>query len=68
MTYHTTSIGLVVIFGIVLVPFYAMLVGWFLGEPSDTRRAALGVGYIVGIVGMVIVSLWIVQTLISLVV
>ena len=38
------SMGLWVIFGIVLVPLYVTLLGWFLGGPRDNRTAAIGVG------------------------
>lgn len=38
------SVGLWVIFGIVLVPLYVTLLGWFLGKPRDNRTAAIGVG------------------------
>lgn len=41
--------GTYLIFGIVLAPVYLMIAAWFLGEPSDTRRALLGVGYVVGL-------------------
>lgn len=41
--------GTWLIFGIVLLPVYGMLAAWFVGEPTDTRTALLGVGYLVGL-------------------
>lgn len=47
-------VGTWLIFGIVLVPVYGMLLGWFLGKPRNLRLALLGVAYLVGM----IVLLW----------
>lgn len=47
-------VGTWVIFGIVLVPVYLMLLGWFLGKPRDFGKSFLGLGYIIGL----IVALW----------
>jgi hypothetical protein len=41
--------GTYLIFGIVLLPIYLMLAAWFVGDPTDTKRVALGVGYLVGL-------------------
>lgn len=41
--------GAWLLFGIVLLPVYGMLAGWFLGRPRNYRVALLGVGYLVGI-------------------
>ncbi|AQL41457.1 hypothetical protein BV210_01440 [Halorientalis sp. IM1011] len=46
--------GTYLIFGIVLVPVYIMIAAWFLGDPSDTKKGLLGVGYVVGMT----TSLW----------
>ena len=43
------SLGLYVVFGVILVPLYLILLGWFLGEPRDYRTALLGVGFLVAI-------------------
>lgn len=43
------SIGLWVMFGLVLVPLYVTLLGWFLGKPRDNRTAAIGVGILAGL-------------------
>ncbi len=48
-----SSTGRWLLLGIVLLPVYAMLLGWFFGRPRSLRLALLGVGYLVGItVGM----------------
>jgi hypothetical protein len=48
-----TNLGLVLIFGVVLVPLYIMLTAWFAGRPHDIRLSMTGVGYLVSItVGM----------------
>ncbi|WP_335998634.1 hypothetical protein [Halorientalis halophila] len=46
--------GTYLIFGIVLMPVYLMIAAWFLGEPSDVRKALLGVVYVAGLT----TSLW----------
>ncbi len=48
------DIGTFVIFGIILVPVYSLIAGWFAGEPRDTSVALLGIGYI----ATFIASLW----------
>lgn len=46
--------GTYLIFGIVMVPVYGMLLGWFFGDPIDRTRWWLGLSYVVGIT----VALW----------
>lgn len=46
--------GTVLIFGIVLGPLYAVLIGWFRGKPNDNELSLLGVLYLVGLT----VGLW----------
>lgn len=41
--------GTWLIFGVVLLPVYLMLLGWFLGDPRDARTGLLGVGYLVAL-------------------
>ncbi|MDZ5811590.1 hypothetical protein U4E84_09565 [Halorubrum sp. AD140] len=41
--------GTYLIFGIVLLPVYAMVAAWFLGDPSDRTAGLLGVGYLAGL-------------------
>ncbi|MBI2914956.1 MAG: hypothetical protein HYY08_03410 [Firmicutes bacterium] len=52
---YVPYVGTWLIFGIILVPVYMMLMGWFLGKPRNLRLSLLGVGYVVGLV----VFLWI---------
>lgn len=46
--------GTVLIFGVVLLPVYIMLVGWFAGTPRELKTPLLGVG----ILASVAVGLW----------
>lgn len=41
--------GAWLIVGIVLLPIYLMLLGWFFGKPRNFRVALMGVGYLVGL-------------------
>lgn len=41
------QIGLWVIFGIVLLPVYAMIFGWLFGKPRKFKPVAIGLGFIV---------------------
>ena len=50
-----SSTGRWLLFGIVLLPVYAMLLGWFFGRPRSLRLVLLGVGYLVGIT----VAMWV---------
>lgn len=50
-----SNLGFVLILGVVMAPVYAMLLGWFLGEPRVPRLAAMGVGYLVSIT----VAMWV---------
>jgi len=40
----TTTIGIYVLFGILLLPIYTVVAGWLLGEPRDFRTAGIGLG------------------------
>ena len=46
--------GTILIFGVVLLPVYIMLIGWFAGGPRELRTPLLGVG----ILASVTVGLW----------
>ena len=41
--------GAWLLFGIVLLPVYGMLAGWFLDKPRNHRVALLGVGFLLGV-------------------
>ena len=68
MSVMTTDIGLFVIFGVVLVPLYIMLGGWFFGKPRDLRTTLIGVGYLVSLVAAVVVGVWLIGFLLDFVV
>jgi hypothetical protein len=44
-----SSTGTWLLFGIVLLPVYLMLLGWFFGRPRNLRLVLLGLGYLIGI-------------------
>ncbi len=46
---YVPFVGTWLIFGIVLLPVYMMLLGWFLGKPRNLRLSLVGVGYVVGL-------------------
>jgi len=50
----TLNSGTILIFGVVLLPVYIMLIGWFAGEPRELKTPLLGVG----ILSSVTVGLW----------
>ena len=68
MAHGTTSIGLVVIFGVVLVPIYVMVAGWLIGRPREYKPVAIAFGYMVGITGAMLVGLAVLGGVLSLVV
>lgn len=41
--------GAWVIFGIILLPVYTAIIAWYVGSPSDVKRATMGLGYLVGL-------------------
>ena len=53
-SYNAIQPGTIVIFGLIFVPLYSVLIGWFAGEPSDAEAGFLGVGYL----ATFIASLW----------
>lgn len=60
-------IGLIVIFGIVMLPVYAMLIGWFVGKPREYKPVALAFGYIAIFIVATVVGLGILGTVIGFV-
>lgn len=46
--------GTILIFGIVLAPLYAVIIGWFRGHPSDNLLSVMGLLYLAGIT----IALW----------
>jgi hypothetical protein len=65
---HVTSIGLYVVFGVVFLPLYVMLAGWFLDTPRELRAPLIGVGYIVSLVVAIAVGMWLLGFLMSFVI
>jgi hypothetical protein len=57
--------GTYLIFGIVLLPVYAMLAAWVLGRPTDRKRVLLGVGYLAGLTTTLWGSLFVVTMVID---
>lgn len=52
----TTTLGLYVLFGVLWLPLYLILIGWFTDGPKDVRTAAIGLGYFVVIATAIIGS------------
>ncbi|AUX09716.1 hypothetical protein AArcSl_2091 [Halalkaliarchaeum desulfuricum] len=65
MAHETIHIGLYVIFGIIMLPVYVMVLGWFLGKPRDFRSIALTFGYMLVFVGALVIGLFVIGTTIS---
>lgn len=59
--------GPLLVFGVVLLPLYLVLAGWFLGEPRDTKHAAVGVFFLAGIAVATIVALWLMGAVLGLI-
>ncbi|MDR5671558.1 putative membrane protein [Halalkaliarchaeum sp. AArc-CO] len=66
MAHETIHIGLYVIFGIIMLPVYVMILGWFLGKPRDFRSIALTFGYMLAFIGALVAGLFVIGTSISL--
>ena len=45
-------VGTWLIFGIILLPVYGMLLGWFLGKPRNFPMAFRGVAYLLGMIAL----------------
>lgn len=54
MTWDVIAPGTWLIFGVIGLPVYAVLLGWVFGKPSEAKRTAMGVAYLVGLT----VALW----------
>lgn len=60
--------GSLLVFGVVLLPLYLVLAGWFFGEPRHPKHAATGVFFLAGIAVATIVALWLLGAVLSVVV
>lgn len=67
MTHEVIDLGLYVIFGIVLLPVYVMVIGWFVGRPREFRPIALAVGYMIVFLGAILIGIVALDTVLSLV-
>lgn len=57
MTHTIIHLGLIIVFGIVLLPVYLMIAAWILGPPRDFRTVGIGLASVFGlIIGMIIVT------------
>lgn len=45
-------VGRWLVFGIILLPVYGMLLGWFLGKPRNFPMALRGVAYLITMVAV----------------
>lgn len=58
MTHQITYIGVYVIFGVVLLPVYAMIGGWLIGKPRDFKTVGIGFASVFGLIIAMIVAVW----------
>lgn len=58
MTHEIAYIGFYVIFGVVLLPVYAMIAGWLTGKPRDFKTVGIGLASVFGLIIAMIVAVW----------
>ncbi|WP_254863044.1 hypothetical protein [Halovivax gelatinilyticus] len=68
MTHAITNIGLIVIFGIVMIPVYLMVAGWLFGGPRDFRTVGISIGYMLGFTVVILIGLAITGAAITIIV
>lgn len=68
MPHDIVGVGLYVIFGIILLPVYAMLAGWFFGKPMEFRPVGIAIGYLVLLSVVIVLGLWVLGLLTGVVV
>lgn len=66
MTHPIAYIGFYVIFGVVLLPVYAMIAGWLIGKPRDFKTVGVGLASVFGLIAAMIVGVWVGGTLVGL--
>lgn len=49
---YVPYVGTWLIFGIVLLPVYMVLLGWFLGKPRNLRLSLMAVGYVAALTAL----------------
>ena len=40
------SVGIYVVFGVLLAPLYLLLAAWLLGDPRDSKAVGVGIAFI----------------------
>jgi biotin transporter BioY len=59
--------GTWVIFGVIGLPIYTAILGWFLGKPRTTKDALMALSYLIGFIVSMWVGLYILTMLIGIV-
>jgi hypothetical protein len=62
-----TGPGTWLIFGVIGLPVYTLLLGWFLGKPKDKTATLLGLGYLIGVTSFLWINLLVISLLIGVV-
>lgn len=44
------SLGIYLVFGVLLAPLYLVLLGWFVGDPRDNDVALLGLALMIAVI------------------
>lgn len=65
MTHAMEHIGLIVIFGIVFIPVYAMFTGWIIGKPREYRSVGIAFGYLLGFILLTLIGIGVLGTVIA---
>lgn len=60
-----TGPGTWLIFGVIGLPVYTLLFGWFLGKPKDKTATLLGIGYLIGVSSFLWLNLLVITVLIG---
>lgn len=68
MPHDAMGVGLYVIFGIILLPVYAMVAGWVFGKPRVFPPVIVAAGYLIVLSGMIVFGLWLLGVVTSIVV
>ncbi len=67
MTWELIAPGTWLIFGIIGLPVYTVILGWYFGKPSDVRTATMGLAYLVGLTVLLWTGLFLKTVVIDLV-
>lgn len=58
--------GLWLVFGVIGLPVYAILLGWYFGKPTNPRMVTMGVGYLISLTVMLWTGFYILTVVINL--